>query len=459
MARFHKILNKLIGSTLVLHLISTASACLGLFGCSQNDNSPPSSTDRRDSYNDPKLREDFNTDGITHRDTDKKTRKNSPAPPLSLTESFATTIHPLLTERCGSCHSEKVAPFFANEDAEAASSALLDTDKVNFEDPKNSRIYLRLLKDKHNCWSECESDAKAVLGLIKKWQKQVSIESNISPMDSWTLTKGLKFNQAKSEAHPHDPQTIVLDARIAKLTGSLVLVVDPETKREVLGGKPLENGRDGFSRGSGTAIFEVSVPQKGTYTFWVSVKNTQNQADLLSITIAGRTQVIRIDPTNDRWLWLASTKDYPAITVELESGNQTISLNSPNSFASISRIALTTRNQLDEIYADNNPRKFLRYDVSKIMNKSKTYLEIDISDYSESAFVVRRPKIVTDAQLSIKGLRILVNGKYSSQHNTYNLIDVKVTPPETLLSEAAMVVLKDKGLDTDKLSFAFEEIK
>lgn len=439
------------------------------FGCSQSDPAPPhypqaqtTATQINSNFDDENTSTEDPQSDEEEEDTNR--RREPYDEQLALSQSFSETIQPVLTERCGSCHSGKVAPFFAHADAALAASAILQTDKVNFGDPEQSRLYLRLLNDKHNCWSECASNAKTVLGLIKKWQKKGDIESNIEPKDSWILTKALKFSNAKQQAQSPDPQTIILEARTAKLAGGYVVIKDPESNQEVIGTNtpttPVVAGSPDGTGGTGSnATFDISVPLKGKYTFWISAKNDKNTSDNMSIKIADTLQAFRINPTNDRWMWISSTRESPSINVDLESGNQSITISSRNPIAKISRIAITTRPQLDEIYADGLPRKVLQYDLGKILNKRKTYLEIEISDYSENAYLLRRPKIISNTPLSVKGLRILVNNKYSSRHNTYNLVDVKITPPETILSEAAMLVMKDKGLDLDQLSFAFEELK
>ena len=79
--------------------------------------------------------------------------------------SFANTIHPLLTAHCQSCHEETsrlpISPFFANGDAESAYKAAIP--KIDIDIPANSRLVVRLRQEFHNCWtSSCAADATAM---------------------------------------------------------------------------------------------------------------------------------------------------------------------------------------------------------------------------------------------------------------------------------------------------------
>ena len=67
---------------------------------------------------------------------------------------FATTVHPLLTAHCAGCHVESAsnaqAPFFAENDPDKAYEAA--GEKIDLDNPGNSRFVLRLREEFHNCW-------------------------------------------------------------------------------------------------------------------------------------------------------------------------------------------------------------------------------------------------------------------------------------------------------------------
>ena len=92
--------------------------------------------------------------------------------------SFANTVHPILTLNCDSCHSETTAnpqpPFFANADAVSAYEAAKS--KMNLDAPENSRFVSRL-KELHNCWtSNCASDANDIEVAIAQFANAIALD-------------------------------------------------------------------------------------------------------------------------------------------------------------------------------------------------------------------------------------------------------------------------------------------
>ncbi|MEJ0008511.1 MAG: LamG domain-containing protein [Steroidobacteraceae bacterium] len=90
-----------------------------------------------------------------------KTFPTSPA-------AFQSTVYPLLSQYCSRCHSPTALtpqqPYFASADInEAYSNAQA---KMNLDDPALSRFVVRLGTEFHNCWSDCATDAAAMLTQI-----------------------------------------------------------------------------------------------------------------------------------------------------------------------------------------------------------------------------------------------------------------------------------------------------
>lgn len=83
---------------------------------------------------------------------------------------FATTVYPLLTQYCASCHSDSAAvaqsPFFAGADVDAAYSAAQA--RLDLDNPANSRFVVRLGAEFHNCWTDtCSNDAATMQAAIQ----------------------------------------------------------------------------------------------------------------------------------------------------------------------------------------------------------------------------------------------------------------------------------------------------
>jgi hypothetical protein len=82
--------------------------------------------------------------------------------------AFQSTVYPLLSQYCSRCHAPTALtpqqPYFASADVnEAYSNAQA---KMNLDDPALSRFVVRLGTEFHNCWSDCPTDAAAMLNAI-----------------------------------------------------------------------------------------------------------------------------------------------------------------------------------------------------------------------------------------------------------------------------------------------------
>ncbi|MCP4490858.1 MAG: LamG domain-containing protein [Gammaproteobacteria bacterium] len=92
-------------------------------------------------------------------------------------DSFAETVHPLLTEYCQNCHDDSasppIAPFFANAEETTAYEAAKP--KIDIDTPSISRLVVRLREEFHNCWSDnCEDDANAMLEAIEEFADAIT---------------------------------------------------------------------------------------------------------------------------------------------------------------------------------------------------------------------------------------------------------------------------------------------
>ena len=76
---------------------------------------------------------------------------------------FSTTVWPVLTEYCATCHSDEAdfpqAPYIAQSDVNIAYEAVRSGQRMDLDDPANSRLVVRLSEEFHNCWSDCQQDA------------------------------------------------------------------------------------------------------------------------------------------------------------------------------------------------------------------------------------------------------------------------------------------------------------
>ncbi len=85
--------------------------------------------------------------------------------------AYSQTVEPLVDQYCVACHAGQGPgfPHIAHTDTATAHSAIVDTQKVNFANPANSRLVQRLVADFHHCWSDCLSDGAAMTAAIVQW--------------------------------------------------------------------------------------------------------------------------------------------------------------------------------------------------------------------------------------------------------------------------------------------------
>jgi hypothetical protein len=386
---------------------------------------------------------------------------------LTEAEAFERSVFPLLKDNCAGCHAAVTAPFFAQENAEASRLAVLESGKVNFLAVERSRLYLRLSSDNHNCWSTCTEDSAKMKAALDEWLRLL-LEINPKFLDEQgpqLVTGERAFGEAEQRTPTPDPMTIVVEAETARLTAPMAVVPDAKASGGSYVAVPAGNGgtiNDPNQPNGGTSVFNVTAPTAGTYKIWALISAPTDANNAFFIRMDGGGFERWVAPvTMANWVWApANTQEGQAeLSFTLTAGAHTLEIKRRDVDAKLDRIALTANPAFDGSQADNGPFKVLRYDISELAGKPNTFFEIEIDDFSEAAFKVRRPTIVSEQPLSVKGVRLLVNGQYNPQHNTYNLIDMAVTPPRTQLSRAAMVVLKENGVEADKLSFTFEVLQ
>ncbi|WP_455375123.1 LamG domain-containing protein [Kaarinaea lacus] len=100
--------------------------------------------------------------------------------PLADEANYNTYVYgPIISQHCQECHSEdanqqqRQTPYFADTNLTAAFNAVVDTRKIDINTPDNSRVYLRLLQDSHNCWTDCASNAATMLAAINAWKTAI----------------------------------------------------------------------------------------------------------------------------------------------------------------------------------------------------------------------------------------------------------------------------------------------
>jgi hypothetical protein len=145
---------------------------------------------------------------------------NLPASPTD----YQNTIYTLTGQYCSGCHSPNASapqsPYFAGPVSQILADYQAAIPKIDFTGCSpfiagtappacgtNSRFYQRLAIDNHNCWSNCATDALAMLAQIQAFAQMLT-PSNVNP--SYVISKALTLTQGTvaSGANRYDADTI-----------------------------------------------------------------------------------------------------------------------------------------------------------------------------------------------------------------------------------------------------------
>ena len=99
--------------------------------------------------------------------------KNFPAS----NELFSTTVYPLLETYCANCHTNSatipISPYFASSDISEAYEAAKA--RIDLDNPANSRFVGRIRDEFHNCWTDCASNANALIASIQEMAEAIDL--------------------------------------------------------------------------------------------------------------------------------------------------------------------------------------------------------------------------------------------------------------------------------------------
>lgn len=111
--------------------------------------------------------------------------------------SFASTIYPVLRDYCVDCHAEDAqipqSPYFSSADVDAAYEATKLSQKLDLDNPANSRLVIRLRSEFHNCWDDCDDNADEMETAISNFANGITpteVDSALVLSKALTLADG-----------------------------------------------------------------------------------------------------------------------------------------------------------------------------------------------------------------------------------------------------------------------------
>jgi uncharacterized protein YejL (UPF0352 family) len=377
-------------------------------------------------------------------------------------EAFEKSVYPITRTNCVSCHSTQ-QPQHASADVKTAHDAIVSSFKVNFSNIPSSRMVKKLRDDNHNCWGDCEENALEMEAAITEWKENISDTGNTTDpvVDTSVYTAQSKFlseefavasNAAKINVISINLGSAILMPPMAKVTNATdgTYITVPNNLNTTLANNTV---------GAGTASINFTVRQASNqYQIWALVNAPNTNDNGFYSNISTTTSGIKEweIPVTNGWEW----RQLPNQTFNLPLGTHTLQIRERKDGTKIKQIVITSDNAFSAITAAELTAVTVTYDISDQVRVPGVTFKVDAIDYDSYSYKFQNPRIVTSSvNIKAKKVKLLVNSSYNPQHSTFTLINKVATPADGKLLDYAMLVIKDAGLEGDKISFSFEILK
>ena len=379
-------------------------------------------------------------------------------------EAFKTTVYPINRARCIGCHGSSQSPLHAVEDVTNAHNAVIDNFKIDFTNIPNSRMVLKLKNDKHNCWSsDCNANANEMQSAIAAWKAKID-EKAPTATNKTEEVKGKTTSQTDTVANILSPQNLIDQ-------GTLTLMAESGSLRAPMV-KATENGTTYIwapegngtktltSADAGLAFVNFKLAQSDFYKVWIYVNAPDANSDSAWVKVSGSDmKEWHIKLTKGfEWREVTTGTQFLDTPFYIAGGvNFGVEIRQRDDGLKISKITITN----DQTFNPNDAKPLkstISIPLSSMTGVANSYFDVDIEEYDMYSYKLTNPRIRTTADIFVKNLKVFVNGSFNPQHATYTIVNKKVNSADPSLSSYSMILLKDKGMDNDRLSFSFEHI-
>lgn len=371
-------------------------------------------------------------------------------------DSFSKTIWPVTNTNCIACHGSTQQPLHASSNKSTAYYATIDNKKINTATPEKSRLYLKIKDERHNCWSNCDDNAQDMLEAISEY-------ANLIATDSTDVNED-KFLNHTDEVGPiselsGQSNQLIFNADSFMLQTPFVLKSENGISYFTTGTNSGINFANNNNAGA-RAFLNFTSLESAQYNVWALVKAPTDADNSFHVKINNtKYYEWHIPQTNGfEWRKLTETPNMTNVLINLVANQPNVlEVRQREDGTSLSKILITE----DLNYTPNGEQSVfheMSFDISKYLNlpTSSVIFYADIRDFDDYTYQVKNLRIKTTTRLRISAPKIIVNGVYNSQHNTYNYVDSIVEIGESNLAEYAMIVLKDDGNDGDMFSWSFD---
>lgn len=395
-------------------------------------------------------------------------------------QAFSSTTHQLTKMRCAQCHGSFQQPLHSVSDPTSAHNAIVDNNKVDFNNISNSRMAQKLRDSNHNCWSDCQANAASMEDSIQDWKDErdrliaaAGIGSTAGGSGNNEPTFPNQTEESRELAIELDPNNAADDGNISLGAGSAIL------------GNPMVTAIDGGVQyfwtpdqggilyqnndgNAGTGYLNFPVKSSNQYRMFAKVDAPSGSDNSFHVRVTQNNFPVtnffewHIDQTSSfEWRQLSHTSNMSNVAFFLAGNNTyTLEVKTREDGTKISDVVLTSDPDFDPESFSTSVKATLSYNLAGLLNVENVIFKIDVEEYDMYSYKFSNPRIETStANVRVKNLKLIINDSFNPQHATYTLIDKMVTPVNGQLSTAAMVALKDQGPEFDRISFSFEVLQ
>ncbi|MBL7666001.1 MAG: hypothetical protein JNM93_12775 [Bacteriovoracaceae bacterium] len=397
--------------------------------------------------------------------------------PAKSVDAFEETVYTLTRTYCINCHGAGQQPVHADPDVKVAHDSVLNSFKVNFQNPASSRLVLKLSQANHNCWSNnCNNDAAMMLAEIEEWKSKIFVASPTTTGGSGgtgIISNGNEVETASSmvissyfgTSNATDPNTRILNMISSTLKAPMQTAVDAASNLNYIW-VPNGNGGNRASNdgAAGWANINFSISQAGPYKMYglVDAPNDSDNSFFVKIDngnyIEWRFDGNMIANNGFAWRELTSSSNMTPVPLTLTQGTHMLEVRQREDGTKISTVVFTQNPNFSGYGIYGSPRVTLNFDLAPILNVPATF-SIDIQEYDMYSYKLSSPRIISNSYVAVKAIRPYVNEIYNPQHSTYTIVDKIATPTDNILSPYSLILLKDKGPAQDKIIFSFEVLQ
>ena len=387
---------------------------------------------------------------------------------------FKEHVYPILKKNCATCHGASTAPLFAQDDDIAAFQAINKANKINFENPIQSRLVLRMSQDLHNCWGDCSENATIFKSAIDNWK--AGLESGAAGTGKGFPFKTAELNLTQvrtiKTSGPSNPGIIVFEAESTTLkvpfgiTSSALAssgkIISTTTGGVITAG--LANtvvNPDTF----GTFTIDFEVDEDGFYQVFARVIAATNNNNTVYYKINDeplKTWNITTTATLDWRLFNQAEAPVGESKLELVKGANKLTIYQAEDNIQFDKFIITNRTLgvMNDYEVSPLNNAALIYSLKAVIGLEVSFA-IAVEKLDEATYLLRAPVLLNSSgkHISIKGIYPLLNGVWSEQNATYSKVKSLSTVAVTPLSTAAITIIADKGFTIDKLSIGIEELK